>query len=81
MRTGKVKFFNDQKGFGFIVNPEGKDVFVHKSVIEGIGGKDYRPFFMGETVEYEAETGRKGFKATKVRRVPPTTTVPAENLD
>jgi CspA family cold shock protein len=67
MATGKVKWFNDQKGFGFI-QPEsgGKDIFVHHSVIEGQG---FRTLQDGEAVEYEAEEGAKGSKATKVRRL------------
>jgi CspA family cold shock protein len=66
MATGKVKWFNDQKGFGFI-SPEGggKDIFVHHSVIEGQG---FRTLQDGESVEYEAEDGPKGSKATRVRR-------------
>ena len=66
MATGKVKWFNDQKGFGFISSDKGKDIFVHHSVIEGQG---FRTLQDGETVEYEAEEGPKGTKATKVRRV------------
>ena len=66
MATGKVKWFNDQKGFGFISSEQGKDVFVHHSVIEGQG---FRTLQDGETVEYEAEEGPKGSKATKVKRV------------
>ena len=67
MATGKVKWFNDQKGFGFI-QPEsgGKDIFVHHSVIEGAG---FRTLQDGEPVEYEAEEGPKGTKATKVKRL------------
>jgi CspA family cold shock protein len=72
MATGKVKWFNDQKGFGFIAaDTDGKDVFVHHSVIEGDG---YKTLEDGEAVEYEAEEGPKGRKATKVRR---TSSVPA----
>ena len=67
MPTGKIKWFNDQKGFGFIASDKGgKDIFVHHSVIEGSGFKTLQD---GETVEYEAEEGPKGSKATKVRRV------------
>lgn len=67
MATGKVKWFNDQKGFGFIMSEQsGKDVFVHHTVIEGTGFKTLQE---NETVEYEFEDGPKGMKATKVRRV------------
>jgi CspA family cold shock protein len=68
MATGKVKWFNDQKGFGFITaeGSGGKDVFVHHSVIEGDGFKTLED---GESVEYEAEDGEKGLKATRVKRV------------
>jgi CspA family cold shock protein len=67
MATGKVKWFNDQKGFGFIASDRpDKDVFVHHSVIEGQG---FRTLEDGETVEYEAEDSPKGLKATKVRRI------------
>jgi CspA family cold shock protein len=66
MATGKVKWFNDQKGFGFISSDEdAKDVFVHHSVIDGQG---FRTLSDGETVEYEVESGPKGLKATRVRR-------------
>ena len=69
MATGKVKWFNDQKGFGFIASEkDGKDVFVHHSVIEGAG---FRTLQDGESVEYEAETGPKGMKAIKVVRLQP----------
>jgi CspA family cold shock protein len=68
MATGKVKWFNDQKGFGFISSEQGKDVFVHHSVIEGQG---FRTLQDGETVEYEAEEGPRGSKATRVKRLAP----------
>ena len=48
MATGKVKWFNDQKGFGFIASEAGKDIFVHHSVIEGQGFKTLQD---GETVD------------------------------
>ncbi|HMB94730.1 MAG TPA: cold-shock protein [Tepidisphaeraceae bacterium] len=66
MATGKVKWFNDQKGFGFISSESGKDIFVHHSVIEGQGFKTLQD---GEAVEYDAEEGPKGTKATRVRRM------------
>ena len=65
MATGKVKWFNDQKGFGFIASEQGRDVFVHHSVIEGQG---FRTLQENETVEYDFEDGPKGMKATKVVR-------------
>lgn len=72
MATGKVKWFNDQKGFGFIVaEQDNRDVFVHHTVIEGTG---FRTLEDGETVEFEAEASAKGLKATRVRRAE----VPAE---
>lgn len=73
MATGKVKWFNDQKGFGFISAEDGKDVFVHHSVIEGTG---FRTLQDGESVEYEFEDGPKGMKATKVTRT--TAPVPSQ---
>jgi CspA family cold shock protein len=67
MATGKVKWFNDQKGFGFIqAEQAGQDVFVHHTVIEGEG---YKTLADGETVEYECEPSAKGLKATKVKRI------------
>ena len=66
MATGKVKWFNDQKGFGFIASDKGRDVFVHHSVIEGQG---FRTLQENESVEYDYEDGPKGMKATKVRRL------------
>ena len=66
MATGKVKWFNDQKGFGFIASEDNRDVFVHHSVIEGAGFKTLQE---NETVEYEAEDGPKGMKALKVIRL------------
>jgi CspA family cold shock protein len=67
MATGKVKWFNDQKGFGFISSDQGgKDIFVHHTVIQSEG---FRTLQDGEAVEYESEDGPKGVKATVVRRI------------
>ena len=75
MATGKVKWFNDQKGFGFIAaDADGRDVFVHHTVIDGQG---FRTLADGETVEYDAEDGPKGLKATRVKRAAATAEVPA----
>ena len=64
MARGKVKWFNDQKGYGFIEQSDGgKDVFVHHSSIQGEGFKTLSP---GQEVEYEMIQDVKGPKATKV---------------
>ncbi len=68
MPTGNVKWFDVKKGFGFIVGPEGQDVFVHFSAIGGDGFKTLKD---GEPVEYELMAGDKGFHAREVRRVNP----------
>jgi CspA family cold shock protein len=64
MATGKIKWFNDQKGFGFIADDKGgEDVFVHFSAVEMEGFKTLKE---GQPVQYEAERSAKGLKATKV---------------
>jgi cold shock protein len=66
MHTGTVKWFDVKKGFGFIINPEGKDVFVHFSSIEGDG---FRTLKDGDQVEYEEVDSGKGLAARNVKRV------------
>jgi CspA family cold shock protein len=67
MPTGKVKWFNDKKGFGFIVPDEGgKDLFVHHTAIQADG---FRTLAEGEAVSYEVEEGRKGPQASSVVRL------------
>ena len=66
MPSGTVKWFDSKKGFGFIVNGDGEDVFVHFSSIEGDG---FRSLKDGEQVEYEEQSGDKGLLAKNVRRV------------
>lgn len=63
MAKGTVKWFNDQKGFGFIASETGSDVFVHHSSIQGNGFKSLEE---GQEVEFEIEQGPKGEKAVNV---------------
>jgi CspA family cold shock protein len=66
MARGKVKWFNDQKGFGFIEQDGGGDVFVHYSSIKGDG---FKTLAEGDVVEFEVTQGPKGAKAENVTRV------------
>jgi len=66
MATGTVKFFNSEKGYGFISRPDGDDVFVHYSNIEGDG---YRSLEEGQEGEFEIGEGRKGDEAKAVRAI------------
>ncbi len=63
MATGKVKWFNESKGYGFIESDDGKDLFVHFSEIQGEGFKTLRE---GQAVSFEEAMGQKGPQATKV---------------
>ena len=64
MATGTVKWFSDEKGFGFIAPSDGtKDVFVHHSAVQGSG---FKSLAEGQSVSYEVEQGQKGPSATKV---------------
>ncbi|MEL6328665.1 MAG: cold shock domain-containing protein [Planctomycetota bacterium] len=63
--TGEVKWFDPRKGYGFIIGPEGQDIFTHYTVIQGDG---FRVLKDGATVVYDAECSDKGWKATRVVR-------------
>jgi CspA family cold shock protein len=65
MATGKVKWFNDAKGFGFITPEEGPDLFVHHTAIVADG---FRSLAEGQQVEFDVIQGPKGLQATNVRR-------------
>ena len=64
MPTGTVKFFNEQKGYGFISREQGDDVFVHFSNIQGEG---FKTLHEGQRVEFDIGRGRKGDEAQNVR--------------
>ena len=65
MAKGKVKWFSNQKGYGFITAEDGKDVFVHYSAVTGEG---YKTLEEGQEVEFEVTQGPKGDQATNVRK-------------
>jgi len=68
MPIGKVKWFNDAKGYGFIETEDGKDVFVHYSAIAMEG---YKSLSEGQQVQFEIVDGAKGLQATNVLLAPP----------
>lgn len=66
MNRGTVKWFNNQKGYGFISDSEGKDVFVHYS---GIAGDGFKSLDEGQEVEYDVLEGQKGPQAVNVTKL------------
>ena len=66
MAQGQVKWFNDAKGYGFITQEGGEDVFVHYSAIQAQG---YKSLADGDRVEFEVTRGPKGLQAANVRKV------------
>lgn len=64
MANGTVKWFNNEKGFGFISQTSGPDVFVHHTAIQGQG---YRSLEEGQQVEFDVQEGPKGLQAANVR--------------
>jgi CspA family cold shock protein len=65
MATGHVKWFNDAKGYGFITQEGGEDVFVHYSAIQANG---FKSLAEGDRVEFEVTRGPKGLQASNVRK-------------
>lgn len=66
MAQGTVKWFNPEKGYGFITRDDGGDVFVHHTGIEGSG---FRSLEEGQRVEFEVTQGKKGLQATNVTKL------------
>ncbi len=66
MAQGTVKWFNDAKGFGFISQEGGEDVFVHHTAIQADG---FRSLAEGERVEFDVQRGPKGLQAANVRKI------------
>ncbi len=74
--SGEVKWFDPRKGFGFIVGPDGQDIFAHFSVIQGDG---FRVLQDDSRVEYDAVQTTKGWRATRVVREDPEIVVKTEH--
>ncbi len=68
MASGKIKWFDNKKGYGFIAQNSGQDVFLHHSAIIGTG---FKTFNEGDAVSFEVVSGEKGLKAEKVQRANP----------
>ena len=66
MAQGQVKWFNDAKGYGFITQEGGEDVFVHYSAIQAQG---FKSLAEGDKVEFEVTRGPKGLQAANIRKV------------
>lgn len=66
MAKGRVKWFNETRGYGFITNPDGEELYVHFTDIQG---KGYKTLAEGEEVEYEVKASEKGKQATNVMKL------------
>jgi cold shock protein len=66
MAQGTVKWFNDSKGFGFLEQEDGEDVFVHFSAVQGDG---FKTLAEGDRVEFEVQQGPKGLQAANVTKI------------
>jgi len=73
---GAVKWFDPRKGYGFIVGPQGQDIFVHFSVIDQAEG--FKTLRDGESVRYSASKGQKGWSATAVKSTRVAVDAPAQ---
>lgn len=69
MNTGRVKWFNSQKGYGFITDAEGVDIFVHYTGIAGADSKNFKTLNNGAEVTFDTMEGAKGIQACNVEEV------------